>query len=264
MFDQTIFPTTREQFLRHLTDLILDGEIPSGEKISSERNLAQQSGLSRPVVREVLRTLQARGLIVTLPGKGAFVLPPDAVNVTGTLDSLARDKRATAEDLVEARAALEEHIARLAAIRLTSDELMSLESLSSAFDRADNVIDRARCDLAFHGLLARASHNPVLETMFRSIMPLVFAQQLRSLDDPKILATGAPLHGVVVDALRRGDAEAAGHAARQHIELARDMFGADLVRSLDSIARRKVATLLGDSIQLDDVIRDVLRDVPIG
>lgn len=263
MFDASTHPATREQLLGYLTDLILDGKIQSGEKIPSERELATQSGLSRPVVREVLRSLQARGLIATQPGRGAFVMPADSVNVAGSLDTLARSTSATPQDLIEARASLEENIARLAASRITDEELQSLDALSRAFDRADNIIDRARCDLAFHALLARASHNPVLETMFRAILPLVFVQQLRSLDDPKILASGAPLHGVVVEALRRRDADAAGSAARKHVELASEMFGDDLERSLDSIARRKVASLLGDSIQLDDVIRDVLRDVPL-
>lgn len=263
MFETSRRPITREQLLGYLTDQILDGNIKSGEKIPSERELATQSGLSRPVVREVLRSLQARGLIATQPGRGAFVMPADSVNVAGSLDILARGASATPQDLIEARAGLEENNARLAAVRITDEELKNLEALSRAFDQADNVIDRARCDLAFHGVLARASHNPVLETMFRAIIPLVFVQQLRSLDDPKILASGAPLHGVVVEALRQGDAEAAGTAARQHVELASEMFGEDLERSLDSIARRKVASLLGESIQLDDVIRDVLRDVPL-
>lgn len=263
MFETSRHPITREQLLGYLTDQILDGKIKSGEKIPSERELATQSGLSRPVVREVLRALQARGLIATQPGRGAFVMPADSVNVAGSLDVLARGASATPQDLIEARAGLEENNARLAAVRITDEELNNLEALSRAFDQADNVIDRARCDLAFHGVLARASHNPVLETMFRAIIPLVFVQQLRSLDDPKILASGAPLHGVVVAALRQGDADAAGTAARQHVELASEMFGEDLERSLDSIARRKVASLLGESIQLDDVIRDVLRDVPL-
>ena len=263
MFETSRRPITREHLLGYLTDQILDGKIKGGEKIPSERELATQSGLSRPVVREVLRALQARGLIATQPGRGAFVMPADSVNVAGSLDILARGASATPQDLIEARAGLEENNARLAAARITDEELKNLEALSRAFDQADNVIDRARCDLAFHGVLARASHNPVLETMFRAIIPLVFVQQLRSLDDPKILASGAPLHGVVVEALRHGDAEAAGTAARQHVELASEMFGEDLERSLDSIARRKVASLLGESIQLDDVIRDVLRDVPL-
>lgn len=263
LFEDNAFPTTREQLLGHLTDMILDGRILGGQKIASERKLAVASGLSRPVVREVLGTLQARGLIVTQPGKGAYVLPPDSVNMTGSLDNLARSEGATPRDLIEARAALEEHIAQLAAVRRTSEELDNLAALSQAFIRADNVIDRARCDLAFHGLLARSAHNPVLETMFRSIMPLVFVQQLRSLDDPTILATGAPLHEVLVDALRRNDAADAGRAARQHVELASEMFGDDLAKTLDSIARRKVAALLGESIQLDYVIRQVLQDIPV-
>lgn len=263
MFDSSLRPITREQLLAYLTDLILDGKIKSGEKMPSERELAAQSGFSRPVVREVLRALQARGLIATHPGRGAFVMPADSVNVAGSLDTLARGASATPQDLIEARASLEENNARFAATRITQAELKNLEALSHAFDQADNVIDRARCDLAFHGVLARASHNPVLETMFRAILPLIFVQQLRSLDDPKILASGAPLHGVMVDALKQGDAEAAGAAARKHVELASEMFGEDLERSLDSIARRKVASLLGESIQLDDVIREALRDVPL-
>jgi GntR family transcriptional repressor for pyruvate dehydrogenase complex len=175
------------------------------------------------------------------------------------MDSFARTDGATPRHLIEARAMLESETTKLAAARATPSEIEDLRNLAQRFDEATNVIDRARCDLAFHAMIAKASHNIVLETMFGAIAPLIFELQLRSLDDPTIVDAGAPLHHNVLEGIAEGDSETAADAMWQHVTLAYEMFGADLERTLDAIARRKVANLLGEHTTLEDVISEALR-----
>lgn len=251
-------PPSREALVLSLTDRILDGELPVGGKLPSERELAESSGLSRPIVREVLRGLEERGLVEIHPGRGSYVTGPGGITVSRSLDAFARSAGVTPRDLIEARTSLERLTAELAATRATPEERRLLRNLADAFDHADDLVDRARNDLAFHALVAKAAHNPVLETMFASIAPLVFLLQLRSLTDPSVVALGGPLHSVVVAAIEAGDAAAAAEAMTSHITLAGELYGSDVDQSLDALSRRTVSSLLGDRATVEAVIAEAL------
>ncbi len=241
-----------------LSDRIVDGELAAGAKLPSERELAIASGLSRPIVREVLRGLEERGLVEIHPGRGSFVTGNRSITMAQSLTSFVRTDGVTPRDLIEARATLERQAAELAALRATPEDLRKLRELAESFERSADLTERARGDLAFHAMVVKAAHNPVLETMFGSIAPLVFLLQLRSLGDPSIVAAGAPLHLVVVDAIVARDSDAAGRAMATHVTLASQMYGADVDQSLDAISRRTVSALLGDRATLEEVIAEVL------
>lgn len=251
-------PLGREELLNTLSNALVGGDFKVGERLPSERVLAEQYSVSRPVVREAMQRLRERGLIHVAPGSGAYLRETSALDWARPLDAIGRHRAATTRQLVEARVMLEEQAAVLAAERATPEEIENLTRALSAFDHASNVIDRARCDIAFHALIAKASHNPVIEMMFGAIAPLVFEVMLRSLDDPEVTQTGAPLHQVALDAIRAGDGEAASDAMCRHINLAAEMFGDDFDAQIDSIARRKVSSLLGDNVELEDVIAEAL------
>lgn len=243
-----------------LADRIMDGQLPAGAKLPSERELAQASRLSRPIVREVLRGLQERGLVEIHPGRGSYVTSPGSITVSQSLNSFARMDAVTPKDLIEARAVLERRTAELAATRATPADAQKLRELADAFDRAEGPIERARVDLAFHAMVAKAAHNPVLETMFGAVATLVFLLQLRSLSDPSVVAAGAPLHRVVLQAIEAHDPGAAGEAMSAHVTLASQLYGSDVDQSLDAISRRTIAGLLGERATLEEVIGQVLGD----
>lgn len=251
-------PPTREYVLNDLTESILEGHVARGAKLPSERQLAERYGLSRPIVREVLRTLQERGLIQIAAGRGAFVRDASTSDLASPMDLLARQRGITARDLVQAREMLERQAAYLAAEQAQPDDLTDMRTAVEAFDTATGVIDRARADLAFHALVARASQNPVIGLMFGSVAGLVFELMLRSLDDPAVVKEGGPLHRRVFDAIAAGDADAAAASMHRHITLAYDLFGADLDEPLERVAQRKVNALFGPGVQLEDVISQVV------
>ncbi|MCO4253261.1 FadR/GntR family transcriptional regulator [Pseudarthrobacter raffinosi] len=244
-----------------LEERIGAGELSPGSKLASERELAIEYGVSRPVVREALRSLQERGIIEIRPSRGAFVRAAKSFDVASKVGSFARQRGATARDLIQVRGMLEELSARLAAERAGDADVARLRILVDAMDDTRDVLDRARCDIAFHSLIARISGNPVIEIMFSSIAPLVFEQMIRSLDDQAVAKEGAPLHRVVLEAIEAGDADGAGNAMFKHVMLAEDLYGEDLEYPLESVARRKVNGILGGSVRLEDIIEDVLRSI---
>ncbi|MQA02107.1 MAG: FCD domain-containing protein [Streptosporangiales bacterium] len=248
----------RQALLERLTNELLDGGTEPGAKLPSERQLAERFHISRPVVREVLRELQERGLVEISPGRGTFVRAVGALDAGRLVEVLYRRGQTTPRQLVEARTMLEGQAAALAAERATDDDVAAMGRALEGFDRATGVIGRAKADIAFHALLARASHNPVLDIMFGSISGLVFEQMLRSLDDPHVAAEGVPYHRQVLAAIENRDAAAAGAAMTEHLTLALRTYGSDLDESLERIAMRKVDDLLGKGASLQSVISSAL------
>jgi DNA-binding FadR family transcriptional regulator len=250
---------TRAALADHLRDQILSGQLAAGTKLAPERVLAQEFGLSRPIVREVLRGLQERGLVEIVPARGTFVRAPSTADGAQSLESHYRRHNATAREVMDARLMLETHSARLAAQRATAADIEALERCVVDAEEAENVIDRARHDIAFHGLLARASHNTVIETMFGSITGLTFELVLRSQADPGVARRGMPFHRRILDAIRAHDPDEAEKAMRGHLELASTLYGSDYDRSVESVARRELQRFLGPHISLEGLLEDVTR-----
>lgn len=251
---------SRSHFEAGLVRDILSGAIAPGTKLPGERILALESGLSRPVIREVLRGLTERGLVEVIPARGAFVNAPDMMQLAGIAGPAARHQGATPRDLVEARELIEAQSARRAAERAKPEDVARLRDLVEAFDKAQSTIERTQCDLALHATIAQVSNNPVLGILFGAIAPLVLDVQLRSLADPAILQRGAPLHHDIVEAIADGDADRAAAAMSEHILLALEMYGTDLDVPLSDLAVGRLETLLGSQRQLQDIVNGVLAN----
>ncbi|TMR99909.1 FadR/GntR family transcriptional regulator [Nonomuraea basaltis] len=231
---------------------LLSGHLPAGSKLQSERQLAERFGVSRPMVREVLRTLEERGLIEVRAGRGAYVRAAGPAVSVRPFDTAYRQRKPTPRHLVQARMMLERETARLAAEHATEADLAAMRAALDRCDQARDVVSKARADLDFHAAVARASRNPVIETMFDSISPLVFELMLRSLSDPAISREGLPYHDLVLRAIEDGDPTAARAAMERHLDLALTLFGNDLDQSLDLLAQRRIEQLLAltDSVEL--------------
>jgi len=257
---------TRQQLVEQLNRELLDqSTMAPGSKLPSERQLAERFGISRPVGREVLRQMQERGLVDIEPGRGAFVRAVGALDAARVADGLYRRGQATARHLVDARSVLESRAAALAAEEALDRDIAAMERALAWFDNASGVLERAQADLAFHGLVARASHNPIIELMFGSITRFVFELMLRSLDDPAVSRKGVPHHRQILSAVKKRDAATAERIMVEHIMLAKKTYGGDLDEPLDTLARRRMGDLF-DSGALDDLIATALHrfDEPEG
>lgn len=254
---------TRSDVAAQLEAEVLGGGLEAGTKLPSERDLAQRLGVSRPLIREALRSLVERGLVEVSPGRGAFVRAASTTEAARPLGSHYRRQHVTPHHLIEVRMIIEPAAARLAATRATEQEIVALGRAVERNDAATTVLDRARWDITIHRLVARMAHNPVIETSFESIATLIFELMLRSLSDPKVVAASAPYHRAVYEAIRDRDPERACEAMLAHHESGSRFYGKDLDSSLDIVAQRELARLLGPTASLERVIDEALHEPPL-
>jgi GntR family transcriptional regulator, transcriptional repressor for pyruvate dehydrogenase complex len=232
-------PMTAAQLAERLEGAIVAQVWKPGAKLESERQLAERYRIGRPAVRETLRRLQERGLIVVQPGRGSFVRELRATHGTASAELMTRRGQITARQLARARQMLESESAALAAENRTEEELERMRRLLAEFDAASDVTVMAEFDLAFHEAIMVASGNVVMQIMFGSIRNLTHGIMLRSLTDRRVRDAGAPIHHTVFDAIEAQDPDRARAAMLEHLHLAETHYGADIDEPLADVLRRR-------------------------
>jgi GntR family transcriptional regulator, transcriptional repressor for pyruvate dehydrogenase complex len=256
MTSQTNHSVDVAELMAH--DLILSGRYQPGEKLPSERQLSESLGVSRPVVREAMRTLTERRLIQVSPGRGAFVRFATVADAASPFSTVIRQQRATARDLLDARKILEGEAIYIAAGSSDQAELDLIRTSMQECEQAGHVLERVRADLAFHLRVVQAAKNPVITTMFVSMAGLTAEMMLRSLADPVVAAEGLPKHAEMHQAMADGDADAARAAAIEHLAVAERSYGDDLDKSIEEIAKREMGRLFGAEIDITELLRGLV------
>jgi len=225
----------RSEVLRDIRALIaVPGNCPDG-RLPPERDLASRFGVSRNLVREALKALEAMGLVEIRERLGAFVSPPGGTDVTGSLSYLAAWPDDALVHLMEARLAIEVPCARLAAERRGAGDieriaecLGRLEAASGAAGLEDDggALGVARSsaaawDAQLHGLIVRAAGNPVLERVYEGLAAAleryVSLSRAELLTEPGWPERIAREHRELVSAIMAGDGEAAERASSEHL-----------------------------------------------
>jgi len=169
-------PSLKEACVHRLEELILSGELQAGQRLPSERDLAAQLAVSRPVLHQALVELAAKGLVEILPRKGVYVNDFRTQGSCALLSSLlAYHEGALAPDLIQGllamRLLLEAETARLAALQRSPAQLQQLEALLAAEAQADRQDATAlvELDFALHLQVALASGNTLYALIMNSI-----------------------------------------------------------------------------------------------
>ena len=204
--------------------LIAAGEFKTGDRLPSERELARKLGVSRPVLREALVTLEISGSVEVRGGSGCFVITaPD------TLPAPFTDGGPSPFEVVEARTLIETDIAAMAAEKTTPGHVAALEE-TIAMMRADVASgrDTRETDRLFHIRLAEMAGNSVLAGIIGDLWGhmtgpvfdrLGANSGLRDTDTTTITE-----HMRIIDAVRAGDANAAREAMAAHLERVRNIL----------------------------------------
>ncbi len=211
------------QSLARLGAAIVSGHYAPGTLLPPEVALGDELGVSRTVVREVVKSLVARGLISTGPKVGTRVRPADEWNwfdpEVMAWQARAGLSPALLRDLQELRRALEPAAVRMAADRATADDLARLES---AYDGMRVAVfhggDYVQHDHRFHHGLLLASHNLLVVQMSKAIGPLLRTSFEISTSKPNGPLLSLPLHRAVLDAVVARNGPAAEAAALSLID----------------------------------------------
>jgi DNA-binding FadR family transcriptional regulator len=198
---------------------IFAAELTAGDRLQSERELAEQFGVSRITVRDALRVLEARGLIRVKVGAtgGAFVADANTDRVAESISTMIRLRRMTLSELAEARTVVEAATASLAAQRA---DAAGVSRLQQNVDRARPMlrepITHADASMDFHVELARAAGNEVLEATVEAYRQLL-VPAIRDLRDDKSGRATQKAHEELVEAVRRHDPEGAREVMVAHL-----------------------------------------------
>ena len=202
----------------------MKGEITEGDSLRTERELVEQTGLSRGSVREALRVLIAEGLVRTRHGRlgGNVVTLPDNESMASAINRFVRGRKLTLRALQETRIALEPALAGLAAQHRSSENLHTLKSLHDEMVAAvDNFQSFASINVKWHNAVAKASGNSLLAALLYSISHCVaLATMVEEYDTMNTRKEVVRVHALINDAIEARDAELAEHRMRQHLSAA--------------------------------------------
>jgi len=216
------------QVTRQMLAAILSGTSTVGDELPSERDLSLQFGVSRTVVREALRGLQAKGVLEVQTGRAARIVAVPASQVSEIVQLYVQGAQSqellSSDDITEVRTTLELRLSELAATNASPGDLDLLDASIRAMSASADPDEAARHDTEFHQLLAAATHNPMYVTLLESINAVMAPYRMSSLRQPGRAAIAVEQHQAVLDALRVQDPRLAREAMKAHLEDSRRFY----------------------------------------
>ena len=207
-----------EEVVGQLHQLIDEGKLKAGDRLPSERELAETFRVSRSSVREAIKTLENEGMVVTRPGSGTFLATVNVEAIIPSLASLLSRGKDALIDLFEMRCLVEPSIAALAAERATPADILRLKEIcaeqAQQIDRETSAVDS---DASFHLTIGRATHNSALQRLVASIVEILKPIREKSLQTPGRAHKSLASHRAILVAIERHDPELARQAMQQHI-----------------------------------------------
>jgi GntR family transcriptional repressor for pyruvate dehydrogenase complex len=225
MFEPLTHKRFSDQIVTQIVQLIKDGRLKPGDTLPSERKMAQNFGVSRPPLREALKTLEAMGFLEILQRHRIRVKSftgPDFYNPLGK--ALANDASMVFQ-LIEIRKIFESWAAATASRVATEKELEELEEICSQikndFERDDLGVDS---DVKLHLAIYRATHNTVLAHLAFTLLEMLQQAQTMTrkvmLADEKNKAMLLKQHASIVEAIKERNPRKARGAVLSHLNFA--------------------------------------------
>ena len=214
------------QVADQIEQLIADESLRPGDKLPGERDMADRMGVSRTVVREAIRVLGDRGLIVVKTGCGTYVQEPSGRAAAASIERYLKLRQPSEPftHVHEVRSMIEVETAGLAAERATDDDLDRLQStIEGMAANRNDLHEYIKQDQAFHEGLAEATHNGLFNVLLSPISDLLHQVIVVSVQAPGALNAGINHHRDILEQVRRHDSRAARQAMREHLAEARNL-----------------------------------------
>ncbi|EHU2144902.1 FadR family transcriptional regulator [Acinetobacter baumannii] len=196
---------------------IVSGEISENEKLPSEVDLCEEYKVSRPVFREAIRVLNAKGLTYSRPKIGTVVRPKEEWHLLDP-DVLFWLIQTTPEHeffktLSTVRRVLEPELAYIAASTANEEDIERIKQAYKGMEKATTVEEFIEPDIQFHLAIAKATHNDLLAYMSKMlVLPLQQSIQVTSLR-PNLQGHSLPRHKAILTAIENKDPLSARHAS---------------------------------------------------
>ena len=220
MFNEIENSTCVMCVVNQILQAITKGKLNPGSKLPSERELAEQFKISRPVIREGISALSFLGVVQRKQGKGNYIsnnLNRAIINNSFKYTLISKEKEV--EDLLEARKTIECELISLAALRRTPFHLEELEQKIQELKHCKKTnFKRVQLDFEFHLLIGEAAKSKILQNLQMAIGDKVMEIMKVGVFLPEALIKTEAEHIVMYKAIEDSDAERARKIMERHIE----------------------------------------------
>ncbi|MBB3930431.1 GntR family transcriptional repressor for pyruvate dehydrogenase complex [Kaistia hirudinis] len=245
LFQPVASRAAADDVARQIEHLVLEGVLHPGDRLPGERELSAQLGVSRPILREALKALEANGLIESRHGGGTYVAAIEGDIFAAPIVELIAASPKAAEDYLAFRREIEATAAAMAAARATEADRTILDRILLQMEEAHRAADlqrEAALDVEFHKAIGEATHNivmiHVLRACYRLLSEGVFRNRSRLYGKDGSRDALLAQHRSLLAAIATGDAAMARNAGIAHI----DYVEAALKADAEAGARLEIAT----------------------
>jgi GntR family transcriptional repressor for pyruvate dehydrogenase complex len=208
-----------EEVVSQIHELIREGRFKAGDQLPSERELAETFKVSRTSVREALRALEAKGLMVSRTGAGNFIADGPVESLVAPLAAMLLEEKDALANVFEMRKVIEPHIASLAAERATKRDI---ERMKKILDKQREAVGRGEtgveADAELHFAIGRATQNQALEKLVSGLMDILSHSREESLQTKDRRKASIESHRKILVAIEAHDKSKAREAMLYHIE----------------------------------------------
>jgi GntR family transcriptional repressor for pyruvate dehydrogenase complex len=204
-----------EEVAKQIERLILK-KLKPGDKLPSERELAEMLQVSRSSIRDAIRGLELLGLVEPRQGAGTIVRERSADSVANPFASALKRRQNLVTELLDFRKMIEPPLAARAATNASADEISEMEDILERQEKTQGPAIAE--DAEFHYSIALASGNSVVLKVIDTLMDLLRDTREQSLQVEGRAQKSLAGHRRILAAIKRHDAEAAKSAMRRHIE----------------------------------------------
>jgi len=228
-----------ERVVTQLIDQIRSGNIQAGDKLPTETEIARAFQVSRPIVREALRSLAILGIVESRQGGRCFVTDLTVTRLMAPLKFVVSLDEASVDSLHHARLLIETGIISRVATQMTDKTLARLEEMVEAgFALTGDPIGFRLLDQEFHRTINHLGGNPFLEVVAQSLYELGMEYRRVATETPGVIERSAAEHRAIVEALKTGQPEAAAAAMCAHLMSIHETT-AEAIRKTSRVGRQR-------------------------
>ena len=213
---------TSARIVEHIESEIIYGRLRKGDKLPTERKMAEDMSVSRATVREAVKALETMGILVSVQGSGNYITQTPETTVDRTLCALFALNDGTMENLLELRGILESQAFRDIAAYATDEEIESIAEKAD-YNYLDPSLERQNSnDHGFHLAMIQLSRNTLVKYLYTTLSALTKVYRGRvlaatlSLDEGYITQRD---HKRIVNCLKNRDADGAVKALKEHLAI---------------------------------------------
>ncbi|MCE7982825.1 MAG: FadR family transcriptional regulator [Caldilinea sp. CFX5] len=217
----------KEQALEQLKQYIGSGSVQVGERLPSERELAERLGIARTSVREALKILESVGLVESRVGDGTYITAQIGATIGRTIGLGLMSWGGTIMEIMQARTMIEAEAARVAADQATDEDLQALSALLTQMEKAATFHDYLTADMNFHRRIGQATQNTIVAYIINNLIDLLeeAMRQSHGVDLPA-MSEGNATHREIYLALKDRAPATANDAMRRHLEFSVELWQA--------------------------------------